>query len=122
MSSDSGELPAPTEQVHTPFCDDNCGIQHHPILQTLMHLPGILGLKDKAELSQCIERYIARGWNLDDPIPDPIPEFRFPMLHWVAALGKKNDWHIMVSFPSKDFEFGPILQNFTKVVQVELLH
>ena len=85
--SSSDESPSDSQQ-HTPYCDDGCTIEHHPLLQMILALPGILGDK-KIELNQCIRKYKAGGgWNVDDPIPDSIPEFRYPMLHWAAALSK----------------------------------
>ena len=90
MSSESdtpASQSAATDEVHTPFCDDNCTVKHHPLLQAVIRL-GMNNLKEKTEINEIIAEHKAKGWDLNSPIPDPRADFRYPIIHWSAALSK----------------------------------
>ncbi|XP_072045757.1 uncharacterized protein [Amphiura filiformis] len=96
MSTSDESLSESSSLQHTPYCDDNCSVQHHALLLMILGLPGKLGMQEKVDLTECIAKYKATGWNVDDPIPDPIPDFRYPMAHWASALCKTSLVHYLV--------------------------
>ena len=75
-------------QVCTPFCTKPCqhAGYHHPLLVAILNSSSEAGFAEFEEtLSSWSKR---RTWNRDDPIPDGCPEFRYPVVHWAAVLGK----------------------------------
>ena len=70
----------------TPFCEDNCELQgqHNDLIMLLVNL----NESDRASLDAWKEHLISLNNNLDEPLQDPNPNFRLPLLHWVATLGK----------------------------------
>ena len=71
----------------TPFCEDNCEFQgqHDDLMMSIINLHE---LTDRARLDAWKERVISLSIDINEPLQDPNPYFRFPLLHWVAMLGK----------------------------------
>lgn len=70
----------------TPFCEDNCEFQgeHDDLIMSLINL----NESDRASLDAWKEHLISLNIDINEPLQDPNPHFRFPLLHWVAMLGK----------------------------------
>ena len=70
----------------TPFCEDNCEFQgqHDDLIMSLINL----NESDRASLDAWKEHVISLNNDIDEPLKDPNPNFRLPLLHWVATLGK----------------------------------
>ena len=70
----------------TPFCEDNCEFQgqHNDLIMSLINL----NESDRASLDAWKEHVISLNIDINEPLQDPNPHFRFPLLHWVAMLGK----------------------------------
>ena len=70
----------------TPFCEDNCEFQgqHDDLIMSLINL----NESDRASLDTWKEHVISLNNDIDEPLKDPNPHFRLPLLHWVAMLGK----------------------------------
>ena len=70
----------------TPFCEDNCEFQgqHDDLIMSLINL----NESDRASLDAWKEHLISLNNDIDEPLKDPNPNFRLPLLHWVATLGK----------------------------------
>lgn len=73
----------------TPFCGSDCPFRdkHHDLIVSL------LGLKDsKASSLENWKAFILHeaeeGVDLNQPILDPDPDLRYPLLSWAAVLGK----------------------------------
>ena len=70
----------------TPFCEENCEFQgqHNDLIMSLINL----NESDRASLDAWKEHVISLNNDIDEPLKDPNPNFRLPLLHWVATLGK----------------------------------
>ena len=70
----------------TPFCEENCEFQgqHNDLIMSLINL----NESDRASLDAWKEHVISLNIDINEPLQDPNPNFRFPLLHWVATLGK----------------------------------
>ena len=73
----------------TPFCGSDCPFQdkHHYLIVSL------LGLQDSKASSlgnwkAFILHEVDEGVDLNQPILDPDPDLRYPLLSWAAVLGK----------------------------------
>ncbi|EDO42782.1 predicted protein [Nematostella vectensis] len=89
----------PVVRKCTPFCDKSkeCP-EHHELLVSIVNCTDMLGsLSNLDGLKECVEKYVNKGWNRDDDVPDPVLENRFPLIHWAAALGKCNALEWMLS-------------------------
>ena len=70
----------------TPFCEENCEFQgqHNDMIMSLVNLHE----SDGEYLDAWKECVISLGCDLNEPLEDPNPNFRYPLLHWAAMLGK----------------------------------
>ena len=70
----------------TPFCGHNCEFQgqHNELIMSLINLHE----SDRASLDAWKKYVINLSNDINEPLQDPNPNFRFPLLHWVATLGK----------------------------------
>ena len=70
----------------TPFCEPKCKYagHHHRILVSIINCVDDKGYN---EFTKTIAKFVKKGWNIDDPIADPDPEFRYPLIHWATVLG-----------------------------------
>ena len=73
----------------TPFCGSDCPFQdkHHDLIVSL------LGLQDSKASSlgnwkAFILHEVEKGVDFNQPILDPDPDLRYPLLSWAAVLGK----------------------------------
>jgi len=89
----------------TPFCDKTIECpEHHEMLQAIVNCTDQLGHLSNLDLMKtCIEKYQSLGWLKNEPVPDPIPSNRLPLIHWAASLGKCNalEWMLNSGFDSK---------------------
>lgn len=94
--------PEPVLRKCTPFCDKNKDCpEHHELLVAIVNCTDMLGsLSNLDSLKECVDKYIKKGWNKDDDVPDPVIENRFPLIHWAASLGKCNalEWMLASGF------------------------
>lgn len=69
----------------TPFCEENCEFQgqHNDMIMSLVNLHE----SDGECLDAWKECVISLGCDLNEPLEDPNPNFRYPLLHWAAMLG-----------------------------------
>ena len=75
-------------ELCTPFCEPNCPFrgEHNELILSLVNLhesPTTSLDQWKAVIKEAKEKH-----DFSQPIPDPIPNFRYPLLHWAAVLGK----------------------------------
>ena len=70
----------------TPFCEENCEFQgqHNDLIMSLVNLHE----SDRESLDAWKEYIISLSCDLNEPLKDPNPNFRYPLLHWAATLGK----------------------------------
>ena len=70
----------------TPFCEENCEFQgqHNDLIMSLVNLHE----SDRESLDAWKEYIISLSCDLNEPLEDPNPNFRYPLLHWAATLGK----------------------------------
>lgn len=74
----------------TPFCDrkKDCP-KHHDLLLAVI---GCSDMRDKRgnlkEFEDTVKSFLKKGWKREDEIPDPVKNYRFPLLHWAGVLGK----------------------------------
>ena len=70
----------------TPFCEENCEYQgqHNDMIMSLVDLHE----SDREILDAWKECVISLSYDLNKPLADPNPNFRYPLLHWAAMLGK----------------------------------
>ena len=40
------------------------------------------------EFEDTVKSFLKKGWKREDEIPDPVKNYRFPLLHWAGVLGK----------------------------------
>ncbi|XP_070565029.1 uncharacterized protein [Ptychodera flava] len=73
----------------TPYCSKILCKQskHHELLEVLASIT-YFTKEEQVRLEKTIEKYCKEGLKKDDPIPDPEPDYRFPLLHWASALAK----------------------------------
>lgn len=98
----------------TPFCDKTIECpEHHEVLQAIVNCTDQLGhLSNLDVLKTSIEKYQQLGWNKNDPVMDPVPINRLPLIHWAASLGKCNalEWMLSSGFEST-VTSGPLSEN-----------
>ncbi|XP_021360894.1 regulatory protein SWI4-like isoform X2 [Mizuhopecten yessoensis] len=72
------------------YCPKTCSKQHHPLLIALINTnTSEEGNTSFTALEATISRYITVGkWSICDDIDDPDPDYKYPLLHWAACLGK----------------------------------
>lgn len=86
----------------TPFCDPKktCP-KHHDLLI------GVINCSDRkdSEANVCFEYFKStvkahrkKGWNINDVIPDPVRNYRFPLVHWAGVMGKVRALEWMINF------------------------
>lgn len=74
----------------TPFCDTKktCP-KHHDLLLAVI---ACSDMRDKRgnmqEFEDTVKNFLKKGWKREDEIPDPVKNYRFPLLHWAGVLGK----------------------------------
>ena len=70
----------------TPFCEAKCKYagHHHKILVAVINC---VDNRSYNEFTKTITKFVRKGWKVDDPIEDPYPEFRYPLVHWATVLG-----------------------------------
>ncbi|XP_028399920.1 AF4/FMR2 family member 4-like [Dendronephthya gigantea] len=70
----------------TPFCEPVCQFsgRHHKILVAVINCVDNQGYN---KFTKTITKFLRKGWNLNEIIDDPDPEFRYPLLHWATVLG-----------------------------------
>ena len=70
----------------TPFCEVNCKYagQHNKILVAVINCVDERGYN---EFTKTVTKFTKHGWNIDDPIEDPDPEYQYPLVHWATVLG-----------------------------------
>ena len=70
----------------TPFCEENCEFQgqHNDLIMSLVNLHE----SDRESLDAWKEFVISLSCDLNEPLEDPNHNFRYPLLHWAATLGK----------------------------------
>lgn len=93
----------------TPFCDTKktCP-KHHDLLLAVVNSSDGSHTSEKASLEQfkeTVKAHLKKGWKTDDAIPDPVRNFRFPLLHWAGVLGKCKAMEWMISFGRRMFVF-----------------
>lgn len=89
----------------TEFCLSNCDGEHHAILNALTRV------KDKSSFAtfrQLLRAYQIHGFRLDTAVPDPHPDFRYPLLHWAVVLGKTGVVKMLLNPP---FNVNPKLKS-----------
>ncbi|KAK3102536.1 hypothetical protein FSP39_012045 [Pinctada imbricata] len=91
-----------------PHCGYNCQLSHHPLLIALLNtVPRDNNPISFTALEATISRYEKIGeWSKDQDIPDPVKEFRFPLILWAAALGMSE-----VVLWLKQHNFSPHLRH-----------
>ena len=86
----------------TPFCDPKKSCPGHHELLT-----AVLNCSDRRDphanatfehFQSTVKANLKKGWKLDDNIPDPVKNYRFPLLHWVCVLGKCRVIEWMINF------------------------
>ncbi|KAL9974856.1 hypothetical protein ACROYT_G011952 [Oculina patagonica] len=86
----------------TPFCDrkKDCP-KHHDLLLAVI---ACTDMRDKRgnmqEFEDTVQSFLKKGWKRDEEIPDPVKNYRFPLLHWAGVLGKCRamEWMIKNGF------------------------
>ena len=83
----------------TPFCEEKCKYagQHHKILVSIINCVDNRGY---SKFTRTIAKFVKKGWNLNNPIEDPDPEFRYPLIHWATVLGNVMVLRWCVNEPS----------------------
>ena len=83
----------------TPFCEEKCKYagQHHKILVSIINCVDNRGY---TKFTRTIAKFVKKGWNLNHPIEDPDPEFRYPLIHWATVLGNVMVLRWCVNEPS----------------------
>ena len=86
----------------TPFCDNKktCP-KHHDLLLTLINCSDRKNQEANAcfeEYQSTVKAYLKKGWNVNDAIPDPVRNYRFPLLHWAGVMGKTRALEWMINF------------------------
>ena len=75
-----------TAKLCPPFCADVCPYSgsHDQLILSLVNLQDRTGLEEwKIKIDEARE-----SRDLNQPLEDPDPELRYPLLHWAAMLGK----------------------------------
>ena len=78
-----------SEPGHTVFCPENCSTRHNEMILALCACnddttrPGEL-----TSLKLALYSHLQNGWNAQSSVPDVLPAFRFPLVHWACVLGK----------------------------------
>ena len=99
----------------TPFCGSDCPFQdkHHDLIVSLLRLQD-----SKATSLENWKAFILheaeKGANLNQPILDPDPDLRYPLLSWAAVLGKVKavKWLLQqdfITFTENKGDFPPKL-------------
>ena len=112
MAKRSAELIA---KQCTPFCGSDCPFQdkHHHLIVSLLRLQD-----SKATSLENWKAFILheaeKGANLNQPILDPDPDLRYPLLSWAAVLGKVKavKWLLQqdfITFTENKGDFPPKL-------------
>lgn len=74
---------------HTVFCPENCSVRHNEMILALStsndehKRPA-----DLSPLKVALYSHLQNGWNAQSNVPDALPEFRFPLVHWACVLGR----------------------------------
>ena len=81
-------------QKHTPFCGKNCTSQHHRLLLSLLKCSNYsFGAAYLESFIKQVKEYVNQLGKFSDvranaDLPDPVPSFKYPLVHWVCVLGK----------------------------------
>ena len=70
-----------------PFCHKSCQVIHHPVLLALLNVRA----NDRTTLqrfARVVSQYYDSELNQATPLPDPVFEYKYPLLLWAAVLGK----------------------------------
>ncbi|XP_022779587.1 uncharacterized protein LOC111321069 isoform X2 [Stylophora pistillata] len=86
----------------TPFCDKRkpCP-KHHDLLVAILECSDMRDKRGKMdEFEETVKSFLKKGWKRDEEIPDPVKNYRFPLLHWAGVLGKCRamEWLIKNGF------------------------
>ena len=75
----------------TPFCEDNCPYrgQHNNLIISLVKLQESGKEADIYEWKKLIIT-TKEMCDLNQPLEDPDPDLRYPLLHWAGTLGKNE--------------------------------
>lgn len=69
-----------------PYCSNYCQEQHHKLIVSLLNVQE----NDRKSLEKFKKRvsFYYDSLQPKDPIPDPVKEYRYPLMHWAGVLGK----------------------------------
>ena len=103
FASESGFFPRKmAKKTCTPFCDNKKACpKHHDLLLTLINCSDRKNQEANAcfeEYQSTVKAYLKKGWNVNDAIPDPVRNYRFPLLHWAGVMGKTRALEWMINF------------------------
>jgi hypothetical protein len=75
------------------YCRSNCVIKHHPLLVAILNCVDTAHMElmemKLGILYNVINKYKqSQVWSVNDPIPDVLDDYKYPMLHWVCTLGR----------------------------------
>ena len=90
------------KKVCTPFCDPKkpCP-KHHDLLVAALNCSDRRDQSANAAFEHfqtTVKDYLKKGWKMDEDVPDPSRNYRYPLLHWVAVLGKCRALEWMINF------------------------
>lgn len=74
------------KKLCTPFCEPDCPFrgEHNEWIVSLVNLQEKSGINDwKASVEKA-----KNAFDFNQPLPDPVCKYRYPLLHWAAILGK----------------------------------
>lgn len=90
------------QKMCTPFCDSKKSCPgHHELLLALLNCSDRKDQQANVAFEQfqsTVKVHLKKGWKLDDDVPDPVQNFRFPLLHWAGVLGKSRVMEWMIKF------------------------
>lgn len=82
MTGNNGKL------EHTVFCPEECSLRHNEMILALSGNEDHKKPSDLSSLKVALYSHLQNGWNAHCNVPDALPEFRFPLVHWACVLGR----------------------------------
>ena len=82
MTGNDGKL------EHTVFCPEKCSLRHNEMILALCGNEDHKKPSDLSSLKVALYSHLQNGWNAHCNVPDALPEFRFPLVHWACVLGR----------------------------------
>lgn len=104
-----------TEKKCGGFCNIKCDGDHHPLLLALLETVTLRkkqkqkqrnnDVDDEEEsinvlrFHQLLRAYLIHGFKLERGVPDSRPNYRYPLIHWAAVLGRPRIVELLLGAP-----------------------